>query len=280
MQGEPNPVISLPLWMSKGGVGPGICEVNMNYSLPRTHGRSFSRLVEQAGRHWEARRQAAAAEQDISSRVSLAFTVALSREAGTQGTSVAQEVGKLLSWPVYDHELLEQIAQDMGLRTSLLESVDERQQSWLLETAKSFLTAPARGDWRSLVTESAFVHYLIKTVLALGIHGNCVIVGRGASFILPAATTVRVRLVGPVRERIAALSRTLGISEAEAAVRVRTMDRERTDFVQDHFFKDPADPSNYDIFLNASRLSVIQCAELIAETLKCLQRHGGYARTV
>jgi hypothetical protein len=91
---------------------------------------------------------------------------------------------------------------------------------------------------------------------------------------LPAATTLRVRLVGPVPERVAALSRSLGISDREAARKVRTIDRGRTDFVQDHFFHDPTDPRNYDLVLNVSRLSVTHRAELIVEALHCVQIHG------
>ena len=71
-----------------------------------------------AERHWEAkaRRQPGATEK--------AFTIALAREAGASATQVAGEVAKRLNWPVYDQLLLERIAQEMGLRTQLLESVD------------------------------------------------------------------------------------------------------------------------------------------------------------
>jgi hypothetical protein len=248
----------------------------MNHEISSAHSRksSLSHLVENARLHWAARRHPGAVERDLSSQASHAFTVALSREVGTQGPSVAQEVGRLLGWHVYDHELLESIAQDMGVRTDLVESVDEREQGWLVETLGAFLSGPVKSDSSFLASESAYVHHLLETVLALGIHGECVIVGRGAAFILPAATTLRVRLVGPVRERITALSRKLGISEPEAARQVRTIDRERTDFVQDHFFKDPSDPRNYDLVLNASRLSVAQSAELIVETLHRVQASG------
>ena len=253
----------------------------MNHEIPSTPSSesALSQLVEKACQHWDARRQAAAAQRDLP-QVFPPFTVALSREVGTQGTTVAQEVGKLLGWPVYDHGLVEKIAQDMGLRTSLLESVDERQQSGLLEMAEAFLSTPRKGDWGPLVTESGYIHHLVKTVLALGVHGECVIVGRGAVFILPAATTVRVRLVGPVRERIAVLSQNLGISEREAAHQVRTMDHERTDFVQDFFQQNPTDPQNYDLVLNASRLSVAPNAELIVETLHRLQARALEKNTV
>ncbi len=229
---------------------------------------SMSELVERACRHWEAQRQLAVSRRDLSARATETFTIAVSREAGTLGTAVAEEVGRLLGWPVYDHELLERIAQDMGLRANLLNSVDERQQSWILEAAAAFLSAPENGDWGHLVTESDFVHHLVKVVLALGVHGECVIVGRGAAFILPADTTLRVRLVGPVRERVAAVSRELGISERSAARRVRIIDRERADFVQDHFLKDPNEPRNYDLVLNVPRLTPAVSARVIVETLR------------
>jgi hypothetical protein len=231
-------------------------------------------LVERAFRDWEARRHAKATQPELKPRASQAFTVALSREAGTLGSLVALEVGRLLGWPVYDQELLALIAHDMRLRTSLLESVDERQQSWLLETAEAF--QGDRGPW---VTESAYVHHLVKAVLALGVHGECVLVGRGAPFILPAKTTLRVRLVGPEQDRIAELSRTLGISAHEAARKVKTLDRERNAFVKDHFLKDPANPLHYDLVLNAARLPIAAQAALIVETLRHLQARAACEET-
>jgi cytidylate kinase len=246
----------------------------MDNASSRLRSGTLSPLIERAFRHWEARRRAAAAQRDLSPRTGTAFTIAIEREAGTQGTNVAKEVARRLGWHVYDHELLEEIARDMGLRTNLLESVDERQQSWLIEMAEAFLSAPRTGDWGPLVTESGFVQHLIKTVLALGAHGEAVIVGRGAGFILPPATTVRVRLVGPVRERIAALGKNLGLTEHEAARRVRKLDRERADFVQDHFLKDPTDPHNYDLVLNALRLTIAQSAEVIVAALERFQDHA------
>lgn len=235
------------------------------------HYRSVSQMVDRAVRQWEARRQAAAAQAYAASPSPAAFTIALEREAGTQGTVVAQEVGKHLGWQVWDHELLERVAQDMGLRTRLLKSVDERQQSWLVEIAEAFLSAPVVSQSSPPVTQIEYVDHLVKIVLALGIHGECVIVGRGAAFILPPDTTLRVRLIGAEQDRIGELIRTQGLSEREAAGQIRTLDRERTDFVRRNFSKDPTDPRHYDLILNAPRLSVPQRADVIIETLHCFQ---------
>jgi cytidylate kinase len=228
--------------------------------------RSVSLLVENACRRWEADREAAA-RREVSRKTPPAFSIAISREAGTPGSSVAMEVGQLLGWQVYDQELLQQIAREMGLRTSLLENVDEREQNWLHETIQAALASLASVHDSPWASESAFVHHLVETVLALGVHGRCVIVGRGANFILPAETTLRVRLVAPVADRVAMLSHKLDISEKEAARKVRTIDRQRNDFIRDHFQKDPTDPHNFDLILNASRMSIADLATLIIESL-------------
>jgi cytidylate kinase len=220
--------------------------------------------LEHLSEYWAARHRAAAAQGQASQPIAPPFTIALCRQAGTPGSSVAQEVGKRLGWQVYDHELLDQIAQDTGLRTSLLESVDERGVSLLREAFEAVMSVPS-------VSEGAYIHHLVKTVLALGAHGQCVIVGRGAAFILPVDTTLRVRLGAPVHDRIAALSRKLGLSEKEAARQLRTIDRERIDFVQDHFHKDPTDLQYYDLVLNVGRLPVPAGAAIITEALHHLQ---------
>jgi cytidylate kinase len=212
--------------------------------------------LERAQAHWERRRREAAERPQ-----EVALTVALAREAGTPGTSVARELGRRLGWAVYDHELVEKIAQEMGLRVSLLESLDERNQHWLLEAVNSF-------SFSKTATEAGYVRHLVQTVLALGAHGRCVIVGRGAAHILSPANTLRVRLVGPRDERIEAAARRLGVSRAEAERWVDETDDRRARFVRGHFQKDPTDPANYDLVLNGLRWSVEDCAELIIQALR------------
>ena len=216
-----------------------------------------------AQQHWKERSQEAAARGEAGAGAS-GLTIALTREAGTAGPLVGHEVGTRLGWPVYHHELLELIAREMGLRVSLLESLDERRQSWLGETLESFASVPT-------VSESAFVRHLIETILSLGAHGECVIVGRGAALILPAETTLRVRLVAPREERITVFSQRFAIARAEAARQVEVTDRERTRFIKDHFMQDPTNPLLYDLVLNTWRWSVSEAAQLIIDALHRLR---------
>jgi cytidylate kinase len=195
------------------------------------------------------------------------FTIALSREVGAGGTSVGAAVGERLGWPVYDHELIERIAAQMHLRTSLLESVDERRRSWLLEAVEAFSSGRT-------VSESAYVRHLVETVLSLGTHGDCVIVGRGAALVLPPATTLRVRLIAEMEDRIRNMSRERGLSHQDAANLIDALDRERVRFSRDHFRKDVTDPSQYDLVLNTSRVSYAACADIVMAALRHLRERA------
>jgi cytidylate kinase len=219
-----------------------------------------------ATQHWHGRPQEAGVRASSPTPVP-AFTIALSREVGARGTTVAREVGQRLNWAVYDHELVEHIAREMKLRARLLESVDERSLSWLEECLEALASGP-------LVSESGYVRHLVQTLLSLATHGECVIVGRGAAMILPADTTLRVRMVAALDDRAAVMSEELGIAREEALRRVLTSDRERIQFVKDHFQKDPTLNQHYDLILNSSRFTVAECADLIVAALQCLQRRA------
>jgi cytidylate kinase len=197
------------------------------------------------------------------------FTIALSREAGVPVEEVAQEVSAQLAWPVYDHELLERIAGEVHCPVALLERLDERHHSWLLECLEGFSSAG--------LTQSQYVSRLVQLIHALGEEGRCIIIGRGAGFILPHHSTLRVHLIGEPEDRIAMFGRRLHLSRDEAERRVAEINWEQMRFVQDYFGSDPAKPRNYDLVLNTSEWSAGECANLILSALerKALHGHAG-----
>lgn len=222
-------------------------------SMPRLEG-----AVAQALNHWRVQSEKAAAEAAPSPT---AYTIAISRQAGTSGPAIAREVGQRLGWPVYDRELVELIAQEMGLRSRLVESVDERRRNWLQEWWQEFTTRPE-------LPQSEYAENLVHVLLSLASHGECVIVGRGAAQVLPEATTLRVRLVGPEAGRVAMLQEKFDLSADEARRWVRQTDERRGRFVRDTFHKNPDDLTGYDLVLNTCRLGVKDCADMIVNALQ------------
>jgi len=192
------------------------------------------------------------------------FSIAISREAGANAAPVARAIEQKVGWPVYDRELLQRVAGEMGMRASLVEAVDERQKGWLHECLEGFSSRPE-------VNEFTYTRHLAEVLVALAARGHCILVGRGAAQILPPATTLRVRLVAPLKDRIAAIQDRRGLSRKEAARWVAATDAERARFVRDHFLMDPNDPSNYDLVLNSARYSAAACADIILEALHLME---------
>jgi cytidylate kinase len=229
--------------------------------IHKTSSDRLAEAMERARRHWRMTTPAAdAAPAPIRTAPVHPISIALSREAGANGSLIARAVAGRLGWPVYDRELLEHIAKEMGLRTELLESVDEKSSHWLRTCFEGLSLQPG-------VAESSYVRQLVQTMLSLSAHGACVIVGRGAAQVLPSETTLRVRLVAPVADRIEVIGKGRGLSREEAARWVEKTDRDRIVFVWDHFHKDSTSATQYDLTLNTSRLSVEACVELIVEAL-------------
>jgi cytidylate kinase len=194
----------------------------------------------------------------------LPYLITISREPGALGTTVARAVGKLLGWPVYDRELLDRVAEEMGTRVDHLQRVDERPVSWLEECVRQLTT-------QYNLSQDRYMVHLITTLRGLAQQGNCVIVGRGANFVVPHETALNVRLVADYKDRMAVLQQLLKVSEKEAARWEKKSSRERFDFVKRRFGKDVSDPHFYDLVLNTSRLSADESAEVIVAALHRLQ---------
>jgi cytidylate kinase len=193
-----------------------------------------------------------------------AFTIAISREAGALGTTVAKEIGRQLGWPVYDRELLDKVAEQMQRPTFHLHGIDERPANWLEDCLRSLTTGQD-------VSASAYFKYLVAVVRGLGLNGHCVIVGRGAGYMLPPATTVRVRLVAALPDRVKVIARQHGLVEKDAARWVAKTDRDRAQFVRTHFRADAAAADQYDLVLNSSRLTPAECARAVIEVLRMFE---------
>lgn len=188
----------------------------------------------------------------------LGLAVTISREAGARGGTIARRVGAKLSWQVYDQEILEYMAQNPVVRQGTADALSPACSAWLEARLRELERSCGLG-------KDADVLHLAQLVLALGAQGEVVMIGRGGGCILPRGTTLNVRIVAPLPERIAYLSQWLRLSTADATERVRQRDERRGEFVTKQFGRVPGDVHQYDLILNSSLLGVEGCAELIAQ---------------
>jgi hypothetical protein len=193
--------------------------------------------------------------------VPAALTVALSREAGARGGTIGRRAGRKLGWQVYDQELLEYMAQDPTVSQGMTAALKPEGAAWV----EAHL---GRLQREHNLGQNPPVLNLARVVLALGAQGGCVLIGRGAGCILPPESTLHVRVVAALQERVAYMAQWLRLTAEEAAERVRLRDQRRGEFVEAHFLRQPGDVYQYDLLLNSGLLGEDVCADLIARAAR------------
>jgi Cytidylate kinase-like family len=192
------------------------------------------------------------------------LAVAVSREAGGRGGTIARRVGRKLGWQVYNQELLDYISQEGAFRDNLFASLHGGAPQWADERVEQMLAG------KEITGEPAILN-LARTVLAVSAPGEVVLLGRGAGCILPRDTTLNVRIIAPQSERVAYMGQWLRLTLAEAGEQVRLRDENRTEFIRTHFHRQPGDVYQYDMLLNSSLLGEDLCVELIVQAARAKQ---------
>ena len=193
--------------------------------------------------------------------VPASLTIAMSREAGSRGSTIARRAGRKLGWQVYTQELLEYIAQEGAFRQTVADNLPGDASAWIEQRLETL-------HREQHLSENPSINELARIVLALGAQGEVIVIGRGAGCILPRESTLNVRIIAPIDERIAYMSQWLRLTVHEAAEQVEMRDRRRADFITTHFQRQPNDPYQYDLLLNSSLLGEDLCAELIAQAAR------------
>jgi hypothetical protein len=188
------------------------------------------------------------------------LTVAVSRQAGARGGSVAKRAAQLLGWQSFDQEALDYLTRDETARAELLHDLPAGAKDWADAQATRLSVGKNWGPGSPTAD-------MVRLILTLAARGEVVIVGRGAGFLLPAETTVHVRVVAPLEQRVAYLSDLLRLPPAEAAVEVHDRDRGRESFIAGVVAVDPADAGGYDLVLNTGRLGEFAAAGLIVQAV-------------
>jgi cytidylate kinase len=192
------------------------------------------------------------------------LAVAISREAGARGWTVAKKVSALLGWQVFDTETLDYLGQDDTARSQFFAEIPEAARAW----AAAHL---ARLRTKQKLTTDPDTLEMIELVLAVAARGDAVIVGRGAGFLLPPETTVHVRVVAPFEARVAYFAQAFRMTREEAAAEVRSRDDRRAKFLAATLGRDVADPTGYDAVVNSERLGTEATAQFIQWAVRTKQ---------
>ncbi len=179
--------------------------------------------------------------------------LAVTREIGSLGTFIAQEVARRVGYDFVRQEII-------------------AEASRLYEANSDSLVATVESKPRVLGANPASARrhfaFVAAEVLSVALKNNIVILGRWSTLLLRGVGHVlRVRVSAPLDVRARRLAEQMGVSADEAARRIQCSDEGIRARIQQFFDVAWDDPRLYDVTLNTERMSVEDAAGLLVHML-------------
>lgn len=189
--------------------------------------------------------------------------ITISREFGSGGRFIGEEVAKKLGIAYYDKNIINQIAEESGL------SPDYIQESAELSPKKGlFAYAFAGRDITGKSLEDMVYEAQRKVILELADKESCVIIGRNADFILKDRDDVlNVFIHGDAPEKIQRIIRLYNVEEQKAVKMMVDIDKRRMANYNFYTNQKWGKADNYTLCLNSSQLGYDRCEKIIMECI-------------
>lgn len=197
------------------------------------------------------------------------FVITISREYGSGGHAVGEELAKRLNMDFYDHSIIDRTAVELGFSS---EYVADKEQNistakiWeLIFTDKSIPDSmnPSRDD-AIFVAES-------RTIRELAAKGNCIIIGRMANWILrKRKNCVKVFITSSHETAIERIVAREHISSNEASRKIDRINKGRSNHYMQYSGQHWTDARSYDLVINISVTGINQAVSIIENFVSCI----------
>ena len=190
--------------------------------------------------------------------------ITISREFGSGGRFIGEEVAKKLGVAYYDKDIIGQIAEQSGLSPEYIqENAELSPKKGLFAYAFSGrdITGKSVGD---MVYEAQR-----KIIMEIAEKESCVIIGRNADFILKDRNDVlNVFIHGDMPEKTQRIIDLYNVEEKEAVKMMADTDKRRMTNYNFYTEQKWGKASNYTLCLNSSQLGYDRCERIIMECSK------------
>ena len=173
----------------------------------------------------------------------------ISSEPGSGGRVIARGLAKRLGIDLFDRDIVKEIAESAHISGAVIETMEKDRLSGI----KDFISSLVNDRY---LWPGVYLDHLMKVVAAIASHGNAIIVGRGANFLIPLEDRLSVRVIAPLEVRVKNVAKEFGVTLEEAKRRVINRENRRSTFIRQSFNADVADPRNYDLVVNTQKLDI------------------------
>jgi len=175
--------------------------------------------------------------------------ITISSEPGSGGRIIARGLAKRLGIDLFDRDIVKEISESAHISGVVIETMEKDRLSGI----KDFISSLVNDRY---LWPGVYLDHLMKVVAAIASHGNAIIVGRGANFLIPPEDRLSVRVIAPLETRVKNVAKEFGVTREEAKRRVINRENRRSTFIRQSFNADVTDPSNYDLVVNTQKLNI------------------------
>lgn len=185
--------------------------------------------------------------------------ITISREFGSGGRFIGEEVAKKLGIKYYDKDMIAQIAEQSGFSPEYI-----REKAELSPKKGLFAYAFSGRDITGKSVEDMVYEAQRKVILDVAEKESCVIIGRNADFILKDREDVlNVFIHGDTPEKVKRICKLYNVTETEAVKMMADIDKRRMTNYSFYTEQKWGMAKNYTLSLNSSELGYDLCEKII-----------------
>ena len=196
------------------------------------------------------------------------MVILLSREYGSGGRVIGEEVAKRLGYSFYDKEMIVKVAEETGLAQSYVKEHSEHSKG-----SSIFAYAFSPRDEAGVSLEDTLMNAQTKVIKKIAEEENAVIVGSCGDYVLrDKKDKLTVFIYGNEPEKIERISKLRNISKEETLKFIKEMDKRRS--INYKYYTDQiwGESENYDLCIDSSRIGVKGAVEVIKAYLSALEQ--------
>lgn len=175
--------------------------------------------------------------------------ITISSEPGSGGRVIARGLADKYHIDLFDRDIIKEIAGRAHISDAVIETMEKAR----LSGVKDFIASLVNDRY---LWPGVYLDHLMKVVAAIASHGNAIIVGRGANFLIPAENRLSIRVIAPTKTRVENVAEKHGVTREEAKRRVINRENRRAAFIRQSFNADVANPMNYDLVINTHKIDI------------------------
>lgn len=197
--------------------------------------------------------------------------VTISRQYGSGGRYIGENLAKAMGIPCYDEKLIDMVAKESGFAQSFVAEKGERMTgSLLFNIASSLSFANNVFSTNNGVTLQDEIYFTQNRIIKeLADKGPCVIVGRCADYILrEREDCLNVFIFADNESKIERAEKYFNITREEAPAVLKKKDKARANHYKYYTDQEWGMASNYDLCLNSGLIGIEGCVKAIQQVLE------------